>query len=92
MSKTMIEYLAASSILQIKSECNPELLLEFLLSETCLSASEEAKDVQDDDDREEELLENVRDALGARQVIRVCSIYEREQVHLNKLVFFILRK
>lgn len=55
-------------------------MVDFLASDTCLRASRVARHVLSSDDEEERVLDAARAALGAKHVIRVCSINEREAV------------
>ncbi|GMH38401.1 hypothetical protein BSKO_06285 [Bryopsis sp. KO-2023] len=76
----MIDHMAATSILQVRSDCPPQVVLDFLSSDACRTASQGAKEIKASGGEEEAVLEKVRVALGAKQVIRVCSMYERDKV------------
>lgn len=64
----MIDHESASSVLQVRSDCPPKAVLEFLGSSACQTASEEAKMIKDTSGEEAAILEQVRYALGANQV------------------------
>lgn len=70
----MIDHMAASSILQVRSDCPPRTVLDFLGSDACRSASQEAKEIKDTSGEEEAILESVRSALGAKQVCILCFL------------------
>ncbi|KAL4436733.1 hypothetical protein ABPG75_003872 [Micractinium tetrahymenae] len=76
----MLDFLASSSVLQVRCDCPPDHLLDFLCSSAGLSANEAAAQVAGSREEEEQLLEAVRQALGAKHVIRVCSSYEQDKV------------
>eukprot|EP00887_Chlorella_sp_A99_P008131 scaffold12.g8131.t1 len=76
----MLDFLPSSSVLQVRSDCPPALLLDFLRSEAGEAAHAAATALADTRAEEEVLLEEVRSALGARHVIRVCSSYDQEKV------------
>ena len=61
----------------MRCDCPPQHLLDFLCSSAGLSANEAAAQVAGSREEEEALLESVREALGAKHVIRVCSSYEQ---------------
>ncbi|KAK9901712.1 hypothetical protein WJX75_009812 [Coccomyxa subellipsoidea] len=79
-SSAMVDFLATSSVLQVRSDCPPARLLEFLAGESGLAANEAAESVASSKAEEEALLEKVRDALGAKHVICVCSSYDSASV------------
>ncbi|PRW34089.1 hypothetical protein C2E21_7404 [Chlorella sorokiniana] len=79
-SSPMLDFLASSSVLQVRCDCPPEHLLDFLCSSAGLIANEAAVQVAEGREEEEQLLEAVREALGAKHVIRVCSSYEQDKV------------
>ena len=62
---------------QVRCDCPPQHLLDFLCSSAGLIANEAAVQVAEGREEEEALLEAVREALGAKHVIRVCSSYEQ---------------
>lgn len=72
-SSPMLDFLASSSVLQVRCDCPPSHLLDFLCSSAGLSANETAAQVAGSREEEEALLAAVREALGAKHVIRVCS-------------------
>ena len=69
-----------SPCLQVRSDCPPSYLLDFLHSEAGAAADVAASQLADSRHEEEALLEEVRHALGARHVIRVCSSYDQDKV------------
>lgn len=75
----MIDYSTASSTLHIRTDCTPLYLLNFVNSEQCLNAGMEAKEMISDDAEEQRILEEAREALGAKHVIRICSVYDRQK-------------
>ncbi|KAK9817188.1 hypothetical protein WJX72_010816 [[Myrmecia] bisecta] len=79
-SSPMVDFLSSSSVLQVRSDCPPARLLEFMCSESGDAANQAAQAVQCTNAEEEELLERVRAALNAKHVIRVCSSYEQDKV------------
>ncbi|KAL4858162.1 hypothetical protein ACK3TF_001655 [Chlorella vulgaris] len=79
-SSPMLDFLASSSVLQVRCDCPPSHLLDFLCSSAGLSANETAAQVAGSREEEEQLLAEVRDALGAKHVIRVCSSYNQDKV------------
>lgn len=76
----MVDYSMASSTLHVRSDCSPACLLNYVQSDRCLNAGDEAQEMLMDDKEEQWILEKARAALGAKQVIRVCSVYDRQQV------------
>ena len=79
-SSPMLDFLASSSVLQVRCDCPPPHLLDFLCSAAGLSAHAAAAAVAGGREEEEALLGAVRDALGAKHVIRVCSSYDQDKV------------
>ncbi|BDA42157.1 hypothetical protein COCOBI_03-0420 [Coccomyxa sp. Obi] len=79
-SSPMVDFLATSSVLQVRSDCPPARLLEFLAGEAGLAANEAAESVASSKAEEEALLEQVRARLGAKHVICVCSTYDSASV------------
>lgn len=77
---SMVDYSMASSTLHVRTDCSPTHLVDFVQSERCLSAGDKAKEMLTDDIEEQRILEQARKALGAKHVIRICSVYERQQV------------
>eukprot|EP01024_Parvocaulis_polyphysoides_P030148 TRINITY_DN27393_c0_g1_i1.p1 TRINITY_DN27393_c0_g1~~TRINITY_DN27393_c0_g1_i1.p1 ORF type:complete len:447 (-),score=52.08 TRINITY_DN27393_c0_g1_i1:11-1288(-) len=88
-SSPMVDFLPSSPVLQVRSDCQPEVLLDFLCSEEAEVADEAAVAVETGRIHEEQLLEQVRIALNAKHVIRVCSIYDqnkaKEGISLNEI-------
>lgn len=82
MNIPMIDFLSSSSVLQIRSDCPPTRLLDFLCSDACMVADTAATAIADARQEEQELLDAVCEALGAKSVIRLCSSYESEKVAL----------
>eukprot|EP01026_Neomeris_dumetosa_P032788 TRINITY_DN2604_c1_g1_i1.p1 TRINITY_DN2604_c1_g1~~TRINITY_DN2604_c1_g1_i1.p1 ORF type:complete len:352 (-),score=49.94 TRINITY_DN2604_c1_g1_i1:168-1223(-) len=78
-SSPMVDFLPSSPVLQVRSDCQPEVLLDFLCSEEANVADEAAAAVESGRIQEERLLEQVRLALNAKHVIRVCSIYDQNK-------------
>ena len=78
----MIDFLSSSSVLQIRSDCPPTRLLDFLCSDACMVADTAATAIAGARQEEQELLDAVCEALGAKSVIRLCSSYESERVAL----------
>ncbi|KAI8475841.1 MAG: hypothetical protein J3K34DRAFT_382443 [Monoraphidium minutum] len=69
----MIDFSAKSSILQVRSDCPPKQLVEFLVSDGSMMADQAAAAVQVGLQEEHALLEQIRDAFGAKHVVRVCG-------------------
>eukprot|EP01025_Chloroclados_australasicus_P055430 TRINITY_DN670_c0_g1_i1.p1 TRINITY_DN670_c0_g1~~TRINITY_DN670_c0_g1_i1.p1 ORF type:complete len:580 (-),score=66.70 TRINITY_DN670_c0_g1_i1:565-2304(-) len=78
-SSPMVDFLPSSPVLQVRSDCQPEVLLDYLCSEEAEVADEAAVAVESGRHQEEELLEQVRIALNAKHVIRVCSVYDQNK-------------
>lgn len=76
----MVDFLPTSSVLQVRCDCPPARLLEFLCSDACLAADASAAVLADAKQREESLLDAVKEALGAKNVIRLCSSYDSDKV------------
>lgn len=76
----MVDFSPSSSILQVRSDCPPSKLMEFLCSDSGLVANEAAERVAVSKREEQHLLEEIRTAFGAKHVVRVCSMYEQEKV------------
>lgn len=72
-STPQIDYLPASSVLQVRSDCPPAALFRWLTSDIASSSSAEAAKAAARRSGEDELLEEAREALGAKHVIRVCT-------------------
>ncbi|GLI69251.1 hypothetical protein VaNZ11_013828, partial [Volvox africanus] len=68
----LINFHTSSPILNVRTDCPPQHLLEFLVSETGIAASEAATEVQSSREREEALLEKVRKAFGLKCIIKIC--------------------
>lgn len=66
----------ACYVVQVRTDCRPQQLLEYLHSQAARAASTVA--VAQDKAREEEgrLLEAARIALGAKHIIRMCSAHD----------------
>ena len=79
-SAPMVDYSTASATLHVRTDCSPEHLLDYLHSDRCLNAGDEAREALTDEVEEQRILEEAREALGAKRVIRICSVYERQQV------------
>ena len=79
-SASIVDYSTASSTLHVRTDCSPMHLLNFVQSDRCLNAGDKAKEMLTDDIEEQRILEEARKALGAKHVIRICSVYERQQV------------
>ena len=62
----------SSHIVQVRDDCPPHLLLKYLVTGGGGAAQEAAEAVWGARAEETELLERVREAFGARHVIRVC--------------------
>jgi len=68
----MINFHQSSPILNVRADCPPTHLLEFLVSEAGGLANEAANQVQANRQKEEALLERVRQAFDAKCVIKIC--------------------
>jgi hypothetical protein len=79
-SSPLLDFIAASSVLQVRADCPPRLLLDFMSSEAGAMAHEAAAQVAGSREEEEAVLARVRDALGAKHVVRVCSSYDQPRV------------
>lgn len=75
----MLDFLPTSSVLQVRCDCPPQALLDFLLSEAGGAAHASAARLADGRAAEAELLEAARVALGAKHLIRVCASYEQDK-------------
>lgn len=71
---------------QIRTDCPPRLLMDFLLSEAGSEASDAAESAKNARAEEERALEEARQALGARHIIRVVSLPGNEEV--GREIFF----
>jgi len=80
MTAPMVDFLPASSVLQVRCDCPASRLLEFLASEASAAASEKADEVMEMRAEEDALLEQARLALGAKHVIRVCAVSDQAPV------------
>lgn len=76
----LLDFISSSSVLQVRADCPPKHLLAFMSSEAGALAHQAAAQVAGSRAEEEELLAAVRDALGAKHVVRVCSSYDQEKV------------
>eukprot|EP00775_Hariotina_reticulata_P002792 gene2792-3085_t len=79
-SSPMVDWSQNSSILQVRSDCPPRQLVEFLVSDKGVLADQAAAAVQVTKKEEQELLERIRQEFGAKHVVRVCSMFECEKV------------
>ena len=68
------------ALLQVRADCMPRKLLEYMCSEAGLAASEAAAAGERSKAQEDLLLERVREALGCRHVIRVCTNHDQSRV------------
>ena len=69
---SVIQFHPSSPVLNVRSDCPPAHLLEYMISETGTAASEAAFEVQNSRAREEALLERVRQVFEAKCVIKIC--------------------
>jgi hypothetical protein len=76
----LLEFVGSSSVLQVRTDCPPKHLLAFMASEAGALAHQAAAMVADGRAGEEAALAAVRDALGAKAVVRVCSTYDQARV------------
>eukprot|EP00891_Asterochloris_glomerata_P005651 jgi/Astpho2/5651/gw1.00079.112.1_t len=76
----LIDFLASSSVLQVRADCMPRKLLEYMCSEAGLAASDAAAAGERSKAQEDLLLEQVREALGCKHVIRVCTNHDQSRV------------
>ena len=79
-SSNMVDYLPASSVLQVRADCPPQLLLEFMTSNESTAASLRADEVLELRKEEDAVLEETRMRLNAKHVIRVCTLADQEEV------------
>lgn len=79
-SSPLLDFIESSSVLQVRTDCPPKHLLAFMVSEAGELAHETATLVADTKAEEAAALEAVRDALGAKHVVRVCSSYDQHKV------------
>jgi hypothetical protein len=79
-SSPLLDFVESSSVLQVRTDCPPKHLLAFMISEAGELAHETATLVADTKAEEAAALEAVRDALGAKHVVRVCSSYDQQKV------------
>jgi hypothetical protein len=79
-SSPLLDFIESSSVLQVRTDCPPKHLLAFMVSEAGELAHETATLVADTKVEEAAALEAVRDALGAKHVVRVCSSYDQHKV------------
>ena len=70
---------------QVRCDCPPQALLDFLLSEAGGAAHASAARLADGRAAEAELLEAARVALGAKHLIRVCASYEQVRAWVGVL-------
>ena len=66
--------------MQVSIECPPQQLIDYLHGEAASAASATAAAQDKARGEEEQLLESARIALGAQQIIRVCSQNEHPSV------------
>ena len=67
-------------LLQVRADCMPRKLLEYMCSEAGLAASNAAAAGERSKAQEDLLLEQVREALGCKHVIRVCTNHDQSRV------------
>lgn len=79
-SGPLLDFIDSSSVLQVRTDCPPKHLLAFMSSEAGAEAHNTAALVADTRAEEAAALEAVRDALGAKHVVRVCSSYDQQRV------------
>lgn len=80
VNSPLIDFSNSSSMLQVRSDCPLQKLLDFLTSDSGIAANEAAAAVHTTKKEEQVLLEEIRTAFGAKHVVRVCSMYEQEKV------------
>lgn len=80
MSAPTLEYGDTYGALQVSTECEPQQLIDYLHGEAANAASATAAAQDKARGEEERLLESARVALGAQQIIRVCSQNEHPSV------------
>lgn len=76
----LLDFVKSSSVLQVRIDCPPTHLQAFLASEAGYLANESASLIADYQAEEAAALEAVKKALGAKQVVRICSSYDRHKV------------
>lgn len=76
----LLDFIKSSSVLQVRIDCPPKHLQAFLASEAGSLANESASLIADYQAEEATALEAVKAALGAKQVVRICSSYDRIKV------------
>lgn len=79
-SSPMLEYVASSSLLQVGTDCPPERLVQFMTSTDGVLANKSASLLTDDRAEEEAALNAVKEALGSKAVVRLCSTENRAEV------------
>ena len=67
-------------MLQVRADCMPRKLLEYMCSEAGLAASDAAAAGERSKAQEDLLLERVREALDCKHVIRVCTNHDQSRV------------
>lgn len=76
----MLDFVPSGSMLQVRTDCPPKQLLAFMSSEAGTLAHETAAQVAGSRAEEDDTLNAVREALGAKQVVRVCSSHDQAKV------------
>ena len=66
--------------IQVRTDCPAEKVMNFLSSEAGVSAHQMAEVLQTCDGEEQELFAEIRDVFQAKDVVRVCSMYEQRKV------------
>lgn len=69
----LIDHATSSNVIQVRSDCAPQRLLEFLLTTSMEELIQTASDVQNERKNMEVLLDQVRDAFNAKYVVSVLS-------------------
>jgi hypothetical protein len=79
---------ALARFMQVHHHCSPRQLLELLVSNTAMTASNTTGRRIESETAESALLQRARDALGARHVVRICGRDKSDRVSaaLRRLV------
>lgn len=76
----VLDHIPGGRILTVRTDCPPQKLLEFMLSQSGMEAHHASHYSAEEEAMEETALQAACEALGAKKVVRICSSYEKGHV------------
>jgi hypothetical protein len=76
----VLDHIPGGRILTVRTDCPPQQLLDFLLSQSGMEAHHASNYSAEEEAMEETALQAACETLGAKKVVRICSSYEKGHV------------